>query len=96
MASQVRCLGGARDGVLISEVREFLETMGTNPMRQQAPLQQILDNHSRLAASGHNSTGNYGHDEVESNLFLPASMSGMSHTEIFGLVYGTLEFRPWF
>ena len=82
MASQVRCLGGARDGVLISEVREFLETMGKNPLRQQAPLQQVLDIHSRLAASGHNSTGNYGHDDTEGNLFLPASMSGMSHRDL--------------
>ena len=75
MASQVRCLGGVRDAVLIAEVQRFLLNMGKNPLHKKAPLQQVTDIHTRFASSGHTTQW----QSAEELDFLPGSLDGMSH-----------------
>ena len=84
MVAQVRCLGAARDSLLVSEVQHFLEGTGKNPLHRQGQLQQILDIHSRLATSGYSSGGSFQQEAegVEGAFYLPASLQGSSQRDL--------------
>ena len=76
MSCQVRCVGGERDEMIISEVARILRNAGKNPLRRRPGLQQITDIREALVQSGRHATGVIGSDseEDEAGILRPSTL----------------------